>query len=54
MGILTTYGSGQAAIYYGSGYIKRKDFFVLGLVMGLVFFIVYVGIIVPWLAFLGI
>jgi L-tartrate/succinate antiporter len=54
MGILTTYGSGQAAIYYGSGYIKRRDFWALGLIVGLVFFIVYIAIIVPWLAFLGI
>jgi L-tartrate/succinate antiporter len=54
MGILTSYGSGQTAIYYGSGYIQRRDFWILGLILGVVFFIVYIAIIVPWLAFLGI
>jgi L-tartrate/succinate antiporter len=54
MGILTSYASGQVAIYYGSGYIKRRDFWVLGFIMSVVFFLVYVAIIVPWLAYLQI
>jgi len=54
MGILTSYAGGHMAIYYGSGYIKGRDFWVLGLIVGLVFFIVYAAMIVPWLAFLEI
>jgi citrate:succinate antiporter len=53
MGIITPYGGGHVAIYYGSGYIKSKDFWLLGLVQGIIFFLVYIAIIIPWLAFLG-
>jgi L-tartrate/succinate antiporter len=52
MGILTSYASGQNPIYYGSGYIGRRDFWVLGFVLGLAFFVVYMVIIVPWLTWL--
>lgn len=54
MGILTPYGGAHLAVYYGSGFIKGKDFWTLGLILGLVFFFVYLAIIVPWLAFLDI
>ena len=53
MGVLTSYGAGQNVIYYGSGYITRKDFWTLGLVMGVLFLAVYLAIIVPWLRVLG-
>ena len=54
MGILTPYGGGHLAVYYGSGYIRLRDFWVLGLILGVVFFVVYIAIMVPWLRFLGI
>jgi L-tartrate/succinate antiporter len=54
LGILTTYSSGQTALYYGSGFFTRREFWVLGLVCGVFFFVVYITIIVPWLSFLGI
>lgn len=54
MGIVTSYGSGQSAVYFGSGYFTRRDFWGLGFVMGLLFVGVYAAIIVPWLAFLGV
>lgn len=54
LGILTTYTSGQAALYYGSGFITRREFWLLGFICGLFFFFVYIVIIVPWLRFLGI
>jgi L-tartrate/succinate antiporter len=54
LGILTTYTSGQAALYYGSGFFTRREFWILGFVCGLFFFVVYMAIIVPWLRFLGI
>jgi len=54
MGILTPYGTGPSPIYYGCGYIKGKDFWLLGLVLGGLFFAVYILIALPWLAFLKI
>lgn len=52
MGVVTPYGGGHVVVYYGSGYIKTRDFWILCSVMGLIFFLVYIAIIVPWLAFL--
>jgi L-tartrate/succinate antiporter len=54
MGVLTSYASGQIVIYYGSGYISRRDVWLLGLVTGVFFLIVYLAIIVPWLRWLQI
>jgi len=54
MGILTPYGCGPSPIYYGSGYIKGKDFWIFGLALGTIFFAVYIVITIPWLAFLKI
>jgi L-tartrate/succinate antiporter len=53
MGVLTFYASGQSVIYYASGYVSRRDFWVLGLVMGVMYLGVYLLLITPWLAFLG-
>ncbi len=52
MGILTPYGTGPSPIYYGCGYIKGKDFWILGFLLGLLFFAAYVLIELPWLRFL--
>jgi L-tartrate/succinate antiporter len=54
MGILTPYASGQNAVYYGSGYITRKQFWALGFVVGTLFLATYLVIIIPWLTWLGI
>jgi L-tartrate/succinate antiporter len=54
MGVLTAYATAPNAIYYGSGYIKGKDFWVLGLILGVTFFVLYLLIGVPWLAYLEI
>ena len=53
MGVLTTYTAGHNPIYYGSGYISRQAFWVLGLVLGVFFLVVYLAIAVPWLTYLG-
>ena len=37
MGVLTPYATGPAPVYYGSGYIARRDFWRLGLTFGLIF-----------------
>ncbi|WP_104747742.1 DASS family sodium-coupled anion symporter [Helicobacter cetorum] len=51
MGILTPYGTGPSTIYYGSGYIKSKDFWKLGLIFGLVYLVVFLGVCVPWVKY---
>ena len=53
IGILTPYGIGPSPIYYGGGYIPGKDFWIFGLILGLIYFLVYIAIAIPWLAFLG-
>lgn len=37
MGVLTPYATGPAPVYYGCGFITRRDFWRLGLVFGLIF-----------------
>jgi L-tartrate/succinate antiporter len=54
MGVLTNYAAGQSVIYYGSGFIARRDFWVLGFVLGAIYLVAYLVIINPWLAFLGV
>ena len=54
MGILTPYGTGPSPIYYGSGYIKSKDFWILGFLLGALFFAAFILIELPWLRFLKI
>jgi L-tartrate/succinate antiporter len=53
IGILTPYGIGPSPIYYGGGYIPGKDFWVFGLILGVIFFLTYIAIAIPWLAYLG-
>jgi L-tartrate/succinate antiporter len=47
--LLTPYASGPSAIYYGSGYINRVDFWRLGAIYGMIFlaFLLFLG--VPYL-----
>jgi L-tartrate/succinate antiporter len=52
MGILTPYATGPSPIYYSSGYITRKDFWVLGLVFGVIFLAVLLAVGTPYLMFL--
>jgi len=53
IGILTPYGIGPSPIYYGGGYIPGRDFWIYGFILGLIFFVVYMAIIIPWLTFLN-
>jgi len=54
MGVLTTYTAGHNPIYYGSGYISRRAFWSLGLLLGAFYFVVYLVIAVPWLSYRGV
>ncbi|MGC9148930.1 MAG: anion permease [Sulfolobales archaeon] len=49
MGVLTPYATGPAPIYYGSGYVRGKDFWRLGFVFGILFYVIYIIIGVPWI-----
>jgi L-tartrate/succinate antiporter len=53
MGVLTPYTAGHNPIYYGSGYISRQAFWVLGLILGVFFLATFLIIAVPWLNYLG-
>jgi L-tartrate/succinate antiporter len=52
MGILTPYATGPSPIYYGCGYISRKEFWTLGFIFGMLFIIVYLGVSFPYLMML--
>jgi citrate:succinate antiporter/L-tartrate/succinate antiporter len=54
MGVITPYATGPAPVYFGSGYIPRKDFWILGLVFGLIFLGTLLMIGVPYLLWLGV
>ena len=48
MGIITPYATGPSPVYFGSGYIPRKDFWMLGFVFGLVFLASLLVIGIPY------
>jgi len=50
MGVISPYATGPAPMYFGSGYIGKGEFWRLGLIFGLVYFVGLVLILVPWLA----
>jgi L-tartrate/succinate antiporter len=52
MGVLTPYATGPAPVFYASGYVSRREFWTLGLVLGLVFLAALLGIGIPYLLFL--
>lgn len=47
MGVLTPYATGPAPVYFGSGYIERRDFWRLGFIFGLIFLITLLVIGIP-------
>jgi len=49
MGVITPYATGPAPVYFGSGFIPRRDFWVLGLVFGLINLVALLGIGIPYL-----
>ena len=53
MGIITPYGSGPSPVYYGSGYLPSADYWRLGAIFGLIFFIVFMVTSVPWVLLRG-
>jgi len=49
MGVLTPYATGPAPIYFGSGYITKRQFWLLGTLFGAIFLLVLLAIGVPYL-----
>ena len=49
MGVLTPYATGPAPVYYGCGFVTRRDFWRLGLIFGLIFLGALLAIGVPTL-----
>ena len=49
MGILTPYASGPSPVYYGSGYLPAADYWRLGAIFGVIFFVAFLVIGVPWM-----
>ena len=49
MGVITPYATGPAPVYYASGYISRKDFWLLGLIMGILYLAALLVIGMPYL-----
>ncbi|HTS01597.1 MAG TPA: anion permease [Thermoanaerobaculia bacterium] len=49
MGILTPYATGPSPVYFGSGFVPRKDFWRLGAIFGFVYIAVLLVVGVPWL-----
>jgi L-tartrate/succinate antiporter len=50
MGMLTPYATGPSPVYYGSGYLPAKDFWILGAVFGVIFIAAFLLIGLPWMA----
>jgi L-tartrate/succinate antiporter len=49
MGIITPYATGPSPVYYGSGYLPAADYWRLGAIFGVIFFVVFLFIGVPWM-----
>uniref|UniRef100_A0A6P4AAZ3 dicarboxylate transporter 2.1, chloroplastic n=1 Tax=Ziziphus jujuba TaxID=326968 RepID=A0A6P4AAZ3_ZIZJJ len=52
-GAITHYSSGQAAVYYGAGYVDLPDVFKMGLVMAFINAIIWAVVGLFWWKFLG-
>ncbi|MCB0253396.1 MAG: anion permease [Anaerolineae bacterium] len=49
MGIITPYATGPSPVYFGSGFIERKYFWILGLVFGVIYLLVLLIVGAPYL-----
>jgi L-tartrate/succinate antiporter len=53
MGILTPYLTGPSPIYYGSGYVRSRNYWRLGPIFGAIFIAALIVVGVPWFAVKG-
>lgn len=52
-GVLTHYGHGPAPVFFGSGYVELKAWWLRGLEIGIVLLIIYMGVGGLWMKILG-
>lgn len=52
MGVITPFADAASPIYANSGYLPAKDYWRLGTTFGAIFLLMFLGIGVPWAAFL--
>ncbi|XP_051126669.1 dicarboxylate transporter 2.1, chloroplastic-like [Andrographis paniculata] len=52
-GCITHYSSGQAAVYYGAGYVELRDLFPLGLAIALINLVIWALVGAAWWKILG-
>ena len=52
-GILTPYATGQGMIWLSAGYIKRGEFWFLGLLFGSLYLGVFLAVVMPWASLCG-
>lgn len=49
MGVISPYATGPSPVYFGSGYVSRRDFWTLGLIFGLIFLVALLAVGAPYL-----
>ncbi|QIH33787.1 anion permease [Sphingobacterium sp. DR205] len=52
-GVLTHYGHGPAPVFFGSGYVDLKSWWLRGLEIGIVLLIIYMGVGGLWMKVIG-
>ena len=50
MGVISPYATGAAPMYFGSGFITRRDFWKFGSIFGAVYFVGLLVVVLPWLS----
>lgn len=53
MGIITPYATGPSPVYFGSGFVSRRDFWTLGLIFGLIFLVALLVVGLPYLSIIS-
>jgi citrate:succinate antiporter/L-tartrate/succinate antiporter len=53
MGVISPYATGPAPMYYGSGFIGKRDFWKFGLIFGVIYFAGLLVVVLPWLRLIG-
>ncbi len=51
--VLTPYATGQGMIWLSAGYIRHGEFWFLGLLFGVIYLAIFLGIIIPWVCVSG-
>ena len=49
MGVISPFATGPAPMYFGSGYIGKRDFWKFGLIFSLLYFVGLIVVVFPWL-----